>query len=163
MAYTKAEAAEAQAILRDLLIPGQTIYTSLRSVASNGMSRHIEVMVPGLDRYGKPYIRNITSLVARAIGMRVSDKTDALVVGGAGMDMGFHVVYSIGRVLYPEGVKCTGSNGYIEQPSEANGYEGKPSKAYRCNSNDHFNDRTLPYSRRTVHRDGGYTFQHTWI
>jgi hypothetical protein len=163
MAYTKEETREAQDILRDILTPGQTIYTGLRSVASNGMSRHIEVLVPGVAQDGKPYIRNITSLVARALGMRVSDMTDALVVGGTGMDMGFHVVYSIGSALYPEGVKCTGSNGYSVQPSEENGYTGKPSKAYRCNSNDHFNDHTLPYSRRQTHRDGGYTFEHSWI
>src|SRR5690606_30251682 len=101
MAYTKEETQEAQDILRDILTPGQTIYTSLRSVASNGTSRHIQVMVPGVSQDGKPYIGNITSLVARACGFRVSDKTDALVVSGWGMDFGFHVVYSIGRALYP--------------------------------------------------------------
>lgn len=39
--------------------------------------------------------------VADAVGW--PERDGAIVVGGCGMDMGFHLVYTLGRYLYPDG------------------------------------------------------------
>jgi hypothetical protein len=155
------EKREAIKQLRKLIKPGQRVYTSLSKVSSSGMSRHISVLIPTKGRDNQPSIQNISYLVARATGLKFAD--GALQVGGAGMDMGFHVVYTLSRAMFPKGYHCTGSNGYDESPSEANGWEGKRSRAPRCNANDHFNDHTLAYDKKIVHRDGGYALHHEWI
>jgi hypothetical protein len=74
-----------------------TVYTVLRSVSASGMSRKISLKVAqGGD------IFDITYLVAQAIGDRMIDANgfNAIKVNGAGMDMGFHLVYSLSSVLY---------------------------------------------------------------
>ena len=43
-----------------------------------------------------------SNYVATIIDYRQNDRKGALIVGGCGMDMGFHVVYSLARSLYPE-------------------------------------------------------------
>jgi hypothetical protein len=50
--------------------------------------------------------------VALAIGakqaMRNGRRQDAIVIGGCGMDMGFHLVYELSHVLYASGYACLG-------------------------------------------------------
>ena len=82
-----------------LLKPNQKIYTSLNSVSSSGMSRQISVYVVDGDS-----IRNITWLVAQILDYKIGSK-GGMVVGGCGMDMGFHVVYGLGRALWPNGIQ----------------------------------------------------------
>lgn len=92
--------AEACAKLRELLQPGDTVYTILRRVSRSGMMRHIScVIVDG--RYGG--MNDITWLVARACGDTMDRDTGGIKVGGCGMDMGFHIVYRLGRKLWPDG------------------------------------------------------------
>ncbi len=93
--------------LRELLKPGDTVHTVLRHVSRSGMSRLIDcyVIVDNEPRW-------ISGLVARATGMTL-DKADAIRVGGCGMDMGFHVVYSLSRTLFHSdlgGFVCTGKD-----------------------------------------------------
>ena len=59
----------------------------------------------------------------RADGYNIT-RTGGLVVGGCGMDMGFHVVYSLGRVLWPKGFKVNGigRNGDISGHDKDGGY-----------------------------------------
>lgn len=83
--------------LRNIISPGQTVYCTLRSVSSSGMSRRISLHIV---RDGK--IRTIDNLAAAATETKHSDK-GGLVVGGCGMDMGFHLVYSLGCALWPNG------------------------------------------------------------
>lgn len=118
---------EALATLRELCPVGSTVYTNLRHVSQSGMSRVISVHV-----VKNGAIRDISYLVAKVTGFKLSNKFDGLTVGGAGMDMGFHVVYSLSRALYPDGHKCTGSNGYTKA--------GNRSSITACPSNDHNND-----------------------
>ena len=105
---------QCKADLRELIKPGDTVYTCLRSVSGSGMSRQISVHIPlielrsvtpkgGEKRKHKrvAVIRDISNYVAHVIDYRQNDRSGALVVGGCGMDMGFHVVYSLGRSLYP--------------------------------------------------------------
>jgi hypothetical protein len=74
-----------------------TVYTVLRSVSASGMTRHISLKVA----HGSN-IFDITYLAAQALGDKVHDKHghNTLKVNGCGMDMGFHIVYSLSSVLY---------------------------------------------------------------
>lgn len=105
--------AQACADLRDILKPGDKVYTLLRSVSASGMTRRISVLAAVMEEQtgadGKcrrvPTIRDLSFMVATALGYSQHDETGAVVVGGCGMDMGFHVVYSLGSRLWPEGTK----------------------------------------------------------
>ena len=96
------ERQEAIEELRNILKPGDTVYTVLRHVSRSGMSR-------GIDLYcikdNEP--RWITGYAGKAIGTPQSLKDwhneAGLRVHGCGMDMGFHVVYSLSRALFPAG------------------------------------------------------------
>lgn len=71
-----------------------TVYTSVTSVARSGMSRRIRVYVVDNGE-----IRSITHLVAAFLGYS-SDPDRGMLVRGCGMDMGFHVVYSLSRAFH---------------------------------------------------------------
>ena len=109
----KAEREDAKAKLREWLKPGDTVHTILRHVSRSGMQREIGVVLlkDGADLHPN-------YLVAKALGERIG-KRDGIVVGGCGMDMGFHLVYNLGYVLWPDGFGCIGKG---------------------CRSNDHFNE-----------------------
>lgn len=111
------EAREQEAVqhLRRFVKAGDTIYTVLRHVSSNGMSRRIDVYV---IKNNRPYY--LTGWVAQACGYR-RHKDGPLVVGGTGMDMGFAVVYDLSSTLFRNGWKCIGQK-------------------RRCPANDHNND-----------------------
>jgi hypothetical protein len=74
-----------------------TVYTVLRSVSSSGMTRHISLKVAQGDD-----IYDITYLAAQAMGDKLHDKQgyNTIKVNGCGMDMGFHLVYSLASVLF---------------------------------------------------------------
>jgi len=78
------------------------IYTALWSVSASGMSRRISafVVVDGditkLDWY---------VLKADITGTRPRGDNDGVVLGGCGMDMGYHLAYSIGQAIYGDGYK----------------------------------------------------------
>jgi len=88
---------QARDALREQVQAGQTVFTVLRSVSSSGMSRQIDVYLIQDD---KPVY--ITGLVARLLDYRQA-KSGALFVRGCGTDMGFEVVYSLSRALFPDG------------------------------------------------------------
>lgn len=83
-------------ILRNLIKPGQTVYTQIVSVSKTGMSRVIRLHI--VDD-GK--IVGITGYAATVLGW--SGDADGLKVTGCGMDMGFHTVYCLGQSLWPQG------------------------------------------------------------
>lgn len=118
------ERAEATAELRKILKPKQTVYCILRHCSASGMSRVIDlcVIAPNIetvypknadgstDWQGKPrkvrrghYIRSISFLAARAMHRTVDQKRDGIKIGGCGMDMGFSLVYDLGRTVWPKG------------------------------------------------------------
>lgn len=131
----KAERDEAVRELREMLKPGDTVYTILRHTSASGMYRALDVHVM---RDNEP--RRITWKVGKALEVKYDLRREALGVSGCGMDMGFHVVYNLGYVLYPEGFQCIGRG---------------------CPSSDHSNgDRD--YSPHQ-HSDGGYALQHQWM
>ena len=103
------------------------------------MSRIIDLVIAD----GKA-VESIAWLAARAMDDRmVNDKHYGIKVSGCGMDKGFHLVYNLGRTLFPDGVPCCGA---------------------KCRSNDHSNgDRDYRVSPEHVHHDGGYAFNSKWL
>ena len=70
------------------------VYCVLRHVSASGMSRRIDFYI---IRDNKP--QYLTGLIGQALDYRLHDR-GGLIVGGCGMDMGFHVVYSLSSALY---------------------------------------------------------------
>jgi len=126
---------EAIARLHELLKPGDTVYTILRHVSRSGMMRAISPVLVGEDG---PL--DITWLVAPATGRKVHQKHYGVIVHGCGMDMGFELVYTLSRRMYPDGFTCIGKG---------------------CPSNDHVNgDRNYePH----LHESGGYALKQRWL
>lgn len=89
-------AAESADLLRKMIRPGDTVYTVLKHVARSGMSRRIDAVAVFNGR-----AHNISMLAADVLGWRYSDK-GGIQVSGCGMDMGFHLVYSLSQDLYDE-------------------------------------------------------------
>ena len=77
---------------------GDTIYTVLRSVAPSGMSRTMSLKVAT----DKGVIQDLTYYASIVLDYPLVEVNGsrAIRVGGAGMDLGFHVVYSLARVLF---------------------------------------------------------------
>ena len=138
MTVKQARKGECKARLLEILKPGDTVYTILKHVSRSGMYRVIDLYV--IEDNGP---RRITGLAADLLG-GYDKRHEGARAGGCGMDMGFHLVYNLGRVLFPNGVSCAGKG--------------------RCNSNDHRNpgpDRDK-YNGQT-HKDSGYAFRHSWM
>lgn len=90
-AAVKSEAIDS---LKNTLKEGDTIYTVLRHVSRDGMSRQIDVYV---IRNNEP--RYLSYWTAKALDYRQA-KNGAAQVGGCGMDMGFHLVDSLSYALF---------------------------------------------------------------
>ena len=151
--YTKEETAEAIGRLLSELTPGRTVYTKITHVSRSGMSRSIECYLA----QGRDNLTDITWSIARATNARLDPRHGGIIMGGCGMDMGFALVYNLGRTLYPNGVPCTGSRGY--DPDTYATLHDAP----RCKSNDHVNDATVPYSRDVIHKNSGYALNQVWM
>lgn len=83
--------------LLELVKPNDKIYINVVSVSNSGMSRKMTFhIVQGKE------IRNITHLVSIVAGYN-TDNNYNLKVSGCGMDMGFSVVYNLGRCLWRDG------------------------------------------------------------
>lgn len=89
-----AHKAESYKHLRKILKPGDTIHSVLRHVSRSGMSRRIDFYKMTKD--GPIWL---TGAIGRVLEYRESDQ-GGLVVGGCGMDVGFHVVHSLGYALF---------------------------------------------------------------
>ena len=135
----------ARARLRELFPIGSEVSTVLLHASSSGMSRAVAVMAA--DEEGR--VSNVSWLVARATGNKLHRTHDGVVMGGAGMDMGYALVYSLARALYADGFPCTGVEG------------GRN----RCPSNDHSNERwsERDYTPGRLHSDPGYALTQRWI
>ncbi len=139
------EKAKAIEQLREMFPPGSTAHTILRHCARSGMTRWISVVHNDED---------VSWLVARALGEKANQQHDGIKVGGCGMDMGFHLVYSLSSVLYPDGFDCI-----------------DPGEGYRrgCPSNDHSNYRDSNEPGRRLadmprhHSSGGYAVSQRWL
>jgi len=97
---TKKEQERAEAImqLRKLLRPGSLVYTVLCSCSASDMTRRINLYTVYKGR-----MAFLTGYAAKALGYRHDYKRGGLVVGGCGMDMGWHTVYCLSHTLFPKG------------------------------------------------------------
>lgn len=96
-------------LLTHYLTEGDTVYTVLRSVSSSGMSRTMSLKVA---KDGK--ILDLTYYAAAVLDYPLVEVNGsrALRVGGCGMDMGFHIVYSLSSVLFRKAGESADS-GYL--------------------------------------------------
>lgn len=163
MTKAQAERDEAITTLRAALPPGSTVFTILRHVARSGMFRAIDVLQ--LTEDGS---RRLTWAVAAATGFSYNRRHEALGVGGCGMDMGFHVVSNLSRILYPEGFGCTGdgcpsndhSNGDRDYTPHAIVYTAETCPGRPCASTcDHQSGPGRPH----WHTAGDYALRQRWL
>jgi hypothetical protein len=93
--------------LRAVMPKGSTVYTILRHVSRSGMMRHISALtVNSTDSKdgGEPDIRQWDRLVSEALGWPLTPRCQVgIKVSGVGMDMGFHLVYSLAQVIHGDG------------------------------------------------------------
>jgi hypothetical protein len=84
------------------------VYTLGRHVSTSGMSRDISLYVVRNNE-----LFNITYYASVALGWKLVERNGsrAIRVTGAGMDMGFHTVYTLSSVLY-RGTVEEGDAGY---------------------------------------------------
>lgn len=133
-----AEQQEAIDRLRQWIKPGDTVHCILRHVSKSGMFRVIDLVHITQDGAIKALGYN----AAKTLGDKYDPEREGIRISGAGMDMGFALVYNLGSTLWPDGYDCIG--------------EG-------CHANDHANgdrDYTPGHAR---HRDGGYALRHRWL
>ena len=77
---------------------GSTVWLVIRKVSRSGMYRNISVHAIQNNE-----IRWLSYHVANVLDWTYKDKTNSVGVGGCGMDMGFHLVYTLSNVLYDDG------------------------------------------------------------
>jgi hypothetical protein len=100
----KEEQQDAIRRLREILKPGDTVYTLVTHVTQSGMTRWIRAIV---IRDDKPL--DISWLAGRALGSPVGTRNhEGVERGGGGMDMGFDLVYSLSWKLFTDEEKDPG-------------------------------------------------------
>jgi hypothetical protein len=157
---TKAKSIERQQAvdaLKEQLRPGDVVYTTLKHVSRSGMMRSINVH---LIRDNQP--QWIARRVATAIDFSFDDKRGSIKVQGCGMDIGFEVVYNLGRVLFP--------NGFGEKCSECDQRPTSPehAKAVRVVGSVGHHVHACKFRGRNGDpsgwdNDGGYALQQCWM
>jgi hypothetical protein len=116
--------------LKQYLKAGDTVYTVLTHVSRSRMMRHIKVLIARNNE-----VLDVSYYVSHALNWPLKD--DGVKIEGCGMDMGYHLVYSLSSVLFRQGFDCIDKN---------------------CPSNDHVNGLN-----ETHHKDGGYALIHRWL
>src|SRR4029434_1824892 len=96
------EMAESMKSLREVLADIDVIYTDVVHVSASGMFRCIRPFIITEER--RPW--DLTYLVARAGIGKASERHGGIEMGGTGMDMGFALVYEIGRGVHGDGAPC---------------------------------------------------------
>ena len=82
--------------LREMIKPGQTVYCVIRKVSPSGMSRNISLHIVQGDQ-----MRGIDTLASDALGWPLA-QGGGIRVSGCGMDMCFHTVYTLSRILFQD-------------------------------------------------------------
>ena len=138
---------EAIAQLREWIKPGDTVYTVLRHKSRSGMQRTISVVMDAP-------MRDRTYLVGIALGYSFDDKRNGLRVTGCGMDMGFELVYNLGRVLFPDGFSTAGDSAVVP---------ASRADAARLIAEGWTFTRGRNGDTSGWDNDGGYALTHRWI
>ena len=94
---------EARERLVKFMPKGSTVFTILRHVSRSGMQREIGLVVLTEGQMGRAEPLHPNWAAGTLLGRRVNKEGDGIVCGGAGMDMGFELVYSLAQKLYGDG------------------------------------------------------------
>lgn len=93
---------EAITRLKEVINKGDTLHTQLMHVSQSGMTRHIKVR-----QLKDSKALDWTRLVSLALDWKEAKNRfgdyNGIKVGGCGMDMGFHLVYTLSSVLFDDG------------------------------------------------------------
>ena len=89
--------------LKEVFKKGDTVFTQLYHVSQSGMTRHIGIRQLSVNDDNTVTPLNWSYMASLATGYRLNKNGDGLVVGGCGMDMGFHAVYTLSSILYNDG------------------------------------------------------------
>lgn len=86
---------ESLEFLQKVLKPDMTVHVIIRHVSKSGMQRVMDVF----------YIKNnnlycITHHVANVLEKNISKKYHGVVINGCGMDMAWHLVYTLSAVIF---------------------------------------------------------------
>ena len=112
---TEAETAEAVARLRDFFPVGSVVPMTISDISRRGYGARTFTVLAIIEpdsEHGirptdrRPYIRNVSRDVATVLGMPFDDVMVSVRSYGCGMDMAFHLAYSLGHALY------AGEDGY---------------------------------------------------
>ena len=133
------EKLEAIDYLRTILEPGDTVYTILRHVSRSGMMRVIGAVLMSDARQTNGPL-DITPWVAKALGEPLDRDRWGVKARGAGMDMGFAIVYDLSYQLFKNEFACIGET---------------------CPANDHSNG-DQDYTPH-LHSDAGYALRQKWM
>lgn len=90
---------ESAAHLRQLFPVGSVVTTTVKHVTRSGMGRVIAVLAYRDSDQG---IVNVSHHVARVLDWRYDNDWQGVYVQGCGMDMAFHLTYTLSRALYPD-------------------------------------------------------------
>lgn len=102
--YSEADIREATERLKDWLKPGDTVFTIYRHRAASGMTHWISMVKLTHGKDGQPDVLHIDYSVAALLGRGYETRRhEGIEVHGAGMDMGFELVYSLSRKLFDDG------------------------------------------------------------
>jgi hypothetical protein len=110
MKYLKSEKQEALEKLKSWIKKGDILHTTVRHVSRSGMMRHISVRhLKATDNPERPVnVSNYDYHVARVLDLPEAPNYQGVKIGGCGMDMGFHLVYSLSRALFKDEPKGEG-------------------------------------------------------
>jgi hypothetical protein len=107
VADKRAAREEAITRLHELLEPDThgrrpDVYTILRHVSRSGMQRRISLVViaGGSEQGDPPYLADISYHASCVLERRFNRDDWGIVCNGAGMDMGFEIVYNLSSRLY---------------------------------------------------------------
>lgn len=104
MKYTKTERQESLDNLKSWIKKGDLLHTKLNHVSKSGMTRHISIRhLKATDNPERPV--NISCYdyhVARVLDLPEAPNYQGVKVGGCGMDMGFHLIYSLSHALFKD-------------------------------------------------------------
>lgn len=151
--YSKIEKQEAFDRLREWIKPGDTVHTICDHVSRSGMSRNIRVV---LLKDGDAFHPN--HAVSVVLDYPRASKGDGLRVGGCGMDMGFHIVNSLGYALFGK----EASEGIGEEANELRRQIFKAARFYMMQGGRKEEpDCTKP--DREWFGAAGYAIKHRWL
>lgn len=143
--------AESMRRVRKAVSRKREVLTKVTHVARSGMSRSIECYVINGGE-----LLNISGDVARIVGDPLDPKNGGVKVSGCGMDMGFHLVYTLSRYLFTTGYGLPMTlRGGTKTPRTAEEAAYLYKRGYRARGR---NGETSGWET-----DGGYALRHRWI